>query len=137
VPDARSREGIERMTQRAKEALDSGISLIAFAEGSRTRDGHVKRFHRGVFRLAQRFGAPIVPMSIVGSYQFFQTGNWMLHPGKITVHLHDTIDTSQVERADIDQLAERVRNIVAGPVEESLKSVYTTSQASGSAPSGS
>jgi 1-acyl-sn-glycerol-3-phosphate acyltransferase len=130
VPDVRSREGLERMTRKAKQALDSGISLVAFAEGSRTRDGHVRRFHKGVFRLAQKFGTPIVPMSMVGSYEFFQTGNWMLYPGKITVYLHDTIDTAQVERMRVDELAERVRNIVAAPVEESLKSVYTTSQAS-------
>ncbi|HEY6465538.1 MAG TPA: lysophospholipid acyltransferase family protein [Candidatus Acidoferrales bacterium] len=135
VPDARSREGLERMTRKAKEALDSGVSLVAFAEGSRTRDGHVKRFHRGVFRLAQKFGMPIVPMSIVGSYQFFQTGNWILYPGKITVYLHDTIDIGQIERVGVDELAERVRNIVAAPVEESLKSVYTTNQASRSAQS--
>jgi 1-acyl-sn-glycerol-3-phosphate acyltransferase len=122
VPDGRSREGLERMTAKAEEALKSGVSLVAFAEGSRTRDGHVKRFHRGVFRLAQRFGTPIVPMSIVGSYEFFQTGNWMLHPGKITVYLHDTIDTASVERAAADQLAERVHAIVCGPVEESMKS---------------
>lgn len=127
VPDTRSREGLERMTSKAKEALDSGVSLIAFAEGSRTRDGHVQRFHKGVFRLAQRFGTPIVPMSIVGSYQFFQTGHWMLHPGKITVYLHDTIETAEVERAGVEELAERVRTIVAAPVEDSLKSVYTSS----------
>jgi len=130
VPDARSREGLERMTRKAKEALDSGVSLIAFAEGSRTRDGHVQRFHKGAFRLAQKFGTPIVPMSIVGSYQFFQTGNWMLYPGKITVYLHNTIDVAQIERLGVDELAESVRNIVASPVEESLKCVYTTSQAS-------
>lgn len=129
VPDSRSREGLERMTRKAKEALDSGVSLIAFAEGSRTRDGHVQEFHKGVFRLAQKFGTPIVPMSIAGSYEFFQTGNWMLHPGKITVYLHDTIDTAQVERANVDQLAKQVRSIVAAPVEESLKCVYTIGHA--------
>jgi 1-acyl-sn-glycerol-3-phosphate acyltransferase len=120
VPDGRSREGLETMTRKAKEALDSGISLVAFAEGSRTRDGHVKRFHKGVFRIAQKFGTPIVPMSIVGSYQFFRTGNWMLHPGKITVYLHDTIDITQLERAGVDELAARVHAIVSAPVEESL-----------------
>lgn len=135
VPDARSREGLERMTRKAKDALDSGVSLIAFAEGSRTRDGHVKRFHKGVFRLAQKFGTPIVPMSIVGSYQFFQTGNWMLYPGKITVYLHNTIEADQMERVGVDELAEQIRSIVATPVEESLKSVYTTSQANRSAQS--
>ncbi len=121
VPDNPSREGLEIMTARAKQALDSGISLIAFAEGSRTRDGHVHEFKKGIFRIAHQLGIPVVPMSIVGAYQFFQTGNRMLYPGKITVYLHDTIDTSQVSRADVAELCQRVRDIVAGPVEESLR----------------
>jgi 1-acyl-sn-glycerol-3-phosphate acyltransferase len=121
VPDSPSRQGLERMTSHAKRALDSGVSLIAFAEGSRTRDGHVHEFKKGIFRMAQSFGVPIVPMSIVGAYQFFQTGNWMLYPGKITVHLHDTIDTSQVPRAEVAQLCQRVQDIVAAPVEQSFR----------------
>jgi 1-acyl-sn-glycerol-3-phosphate acyltransferase len=120
VPDAPSREGLERMNQKAKAALDSGISLVAFAEGSRTRHGHVQPFKKGIFSLAQKFGVPIVPMSIVGSYQFFQTGHWMLHPGKITVYLHDTIDTSQSGRNGVDELRRRVQEIVSAPIEESL-----------------
>lgn len=121
VPDVPSRESLEIMTQRSKKALDSGISLIAFAEGSRTRDGHVQPFKKGIFNLAQKFGIPIVPVSIVGAYQFFQTGNWMLFPGKITVYLHDTIDTSNIGRADVEALRQRVQETVAAPVEESLK----------------
>jgi 1-acyl-sn-glycerol-3-phosphate acyltransferase len=121
VPDAPSRESLEIMTKRAKQALDSGISLIAFAEGSRTRDGHVQEFKKGIFRIAQQFGISIVPMSIVGSYQFFQTGNWMLYPGRITVYLHDTIDTSQIDRTGVDALRQRVQEIVAAPVEKSLE----------------
>ena len=120
VPDVPSREGLQIMTDRAKAALDSGISLIAFAEGGRTRDGHVKPFKKGIFNLAHKFGTPIVPMSIVGSFQFCRTGHWMLHPGKITVYLHDTIDTSQVARTDVDTLRQRVQDIVSAPVEESL-----------------
>ena len=58
VPDVPSREGLEIMTQRAKAALDSGISLIAFAEGSRTRNGHVKPFKKGIFNLAQDWEFP-------------------------------------------------------------------------------
>src|SRR5690242_1006774 len=120
VPDSPSRESLEMMTRRSKAALDSGISLIAFAEGSRTRDGHVHEFKKGIFRIAQRYGIPLVPVSIVGSYEFFQTGNWMLYPGKITVYLHDTIETAQLGRANIDALRRRVQDIVAAPVEESL-----------------
>ena len=120
VPDAPSREGLEIMRERAKVALDSGISLIAFAEGSRTRDGHVQEFKKGIFGLAQKFGIPIVPVSVVGSYQFFQTGNWMLFPRTITVYLHDTIETKDIGRGAVDDLRLRVQEIVAKPVEEDL-----------------
>jgi 1-acyl-sn-glycerol-3-phosphate acyltransferase len=125
VPDVPSREGLEIMTQRAKTALDSGISLAAFAEGSRTRNGHVKPFKKGIFNLAQQFKVPIVPVSIVGSYQFFQTGNWMLYPGKIIVYVHDTIEASEVGGMDVATLRDRVREIVAAPVEESMKTEST------------
>jgi 1-acyl-sn-glycerol-3-phosphate acyltransferase len=121
VPDNPTRAGLEVMTQRGKTALDSGISLLAFPEASRTRDGHVHEFKKGIFNIAQRFGIPIVPVSVVGSFQFFQTGNWMLYPGKITVYLHDTIDTAQVPRGDVELLRERVREIVAAPVEDSMR----------------
>jgi 1-acyl-sn-glycerol-3-phosphate acyltransferase len=121
VPDVPTRESLEIMTRRAKAALDADISLIAFAEGSRTRDGLVHEFKKGIFNLAQKFGVPIVPMSIVGSYQFFQTGNWMLYPGKITVMLHDTIETANIPRGKIDELRRQVQEIVSAPVVESLK----------------
>ena len=126
VPGVPKREGLELMSKRAKAALDDGISLIGFAEGSRTRDGHVKEFKRGIFSIAQRLGVPIVPVSIVGSYQFFQTGNWILYPGKITVYVHDTIDTSTVQRSSLDDLRRRVQEIVATPVEESMRETEET-----------
>lgn len=132
VPDEnnRSREGIEQMTRKAEEAFRSGISLIAFAEGSRTRDGHVGPFFKGVFRLAIRFGIPIVPMSIVGSYEFHRTGDWMLNPGKITVYLHDTIETAGMTKEDAGVLRDRVHAIVAAPVEEHIARLQQAAVAS-------
>jgi 1-acyl-sn-glycerol-3-phosphate acyltransferase len=120
VPDTPSREGLEMMRSRAKAALDSGISLVAFAEGSRTRDGHVQEFKKGIFGLAQKFGIPIVPVSMVGSYQFFQTGNWMLYPRKIEVYIHEPIETSNIGRSEVDTLRLRVQQIIAAPVEADL-----------------
>ncbi len=123
VPDEnnRSRAAMQEMTRKADEAFRSGTSLIAFAEGSRTRDGHVGPFQKGVFRLAIRFGVPIVPMSIVGSYEFFRTGDWMLNPGKIVVHLHDTIETASMKKDSAEELSDRVHAIVAAPVEQHME----------------
>lgn len=121
VPDKPSRDGLQRMEKRAKEALDSGVSLIAFAEGSRTRDGCVQPFKKGIFTIAQKYGYPVVPMSIVGSYDFFRTGHWMLYPGKITVYLHDTIETRKILREEVESLRARAQEIVSRPVEEFLR----------------
>lgn len=133
VPDEndRSREGIAEMTRKAKQCFESGISLIAFAEGSRTRDGHVGPFHKGVFRLAIQFGVPIVPMSIVGSFEFHRTGDWMLYPGKITVCLHDTIETRGLRKEQTTELRNRVQNIVAAPVEAHIAEMQTAFGTSG------
>jgi 1-acyl-sn-glycerol-3-phosphate acyltransferase len=125
VPSVPSREGLQVMSERARAAIESGISLIAFAEGSRTRTGHVQPFKKGIFSIAQKLGVPIVPMSIVGSYEFFRTGNWMLRPGKITVYLHDTIETSQISKSEVDALRQRVQSIVSAPVEDFLRSRQT------------
>jgi 1-acyl-sn-glycerol-3-phosphate acyltransferase len=135
VPDEndRSREGIAEMTRKAQHAFDSGISLIAFAEGSRTRDGHVGPFHKGVFRLAIRFGIPIVPMSIVGSYEFHRTGDWMIYPGKITVYLHDTMETNGMRKEQATELRDRVHAIVAAPVEEHIAQLARKTAASSAA----
>ncbi len=106
-----------RLLRRAKQALDDGISLIVFAEGTRTRTGRVGPFQRGAFVLAYYTGYPIVPMSIVGSFEFHRTGSWMLYPSTITVYIHDTIETTGMRKEDIDLLLERVHRIVSEPVE--------------------
>lgn len=121
VPSDDSPSGFKRMMRRAKEALDSGVSLIVFAEGSRTRTGRVGPFKNGAFIIAQRYGYPIVPMSIVGSYEFHRVGDWRLYPGKITVYIHDTIETRGLGKADIEALRQRVHRIVSEPVERARR----------------
>lgn len=120
VPTDNSPSSYKTMLKRAKAALDSGISLIVFAEGTRTLDGRVGPFKSGVFRMAQQFGYPIAPMSIVGSYEFSRKGSWMLGPSKIVVHMHDTIETAGLGKIDVEELMDRVHDIISRPVDEHL-----------------
>lgn len=107
----------KQMVKMTRAAIESGVSLIVFAEGGRTRTGKVGEFKPGVFRMAQQFGCPIVPMSIVGAYEFNRKGSWMIYPSKIIVYMHDTIETAGIPKAEIDALAEKVHAIVAAPVD--------------------
>lgn len=107
----------KQMLKASKAAIDGGVSLIVFAEGGRTRTGRVAPFKPGVFRMAQQFGCPVVPMSIVGSYEFNRKGSWMIYPSRIIVYLHDTIDTKNLRKDQIDELAEKVQRTVSIPVD--------------------
>lgn len=118
VPTSSSPAAFVRLVKLARKALDDGVSLIVFAEGTRTRDGRVGPFRKGGFVIAQQTGYPIVPMSIVGSYEFHRKGSWMLYPSRIVVHLHDTIETNGLNKEDLHALVARVHAIVSKPVEE-------------------
>ena len=129
VPDGVRASDLKRMWRLTRAALASGVSLAVFPEGGRTLTGRVNPFRDGVFRMAAQFGTPIVPVSIVGSFEFNSKTSWMLRPSKITVHLHDTIETGGLSKAETNALRERVREIVAGPVD-----AYYRDQAVGRAP---
>ena len=121
VPDVRRPSDLRRMWRLTRDAINGGTSLIVFPEAKRTRDGRVDEFQDGAFRVAQQLEIPIVPVSIVGSIQHHRTGHWMFWPATISVHLHDTIDTSGMSKEEVPGLRERVRDLVKESVEESLK----------------
>lgn len=122
VPDVRRPSDLKRMWRLTQDAIDGGTSLIIFPEGKRTRDGHVDTFQDGGFRVAQQLGIPIVPVSLVGSYQHHRTGHWMLWPATVTVMLHDTIETRGLTKNDVPLLRDRVHEIIAAPIEGLLQS---------------
>jgi 1-acyl-sn-glycerol-3-phosphate acyltransferase len=121
VPDVTRPSDLKRMWRMTQGALDRGVSLLVFPEGGRTVTGHVGPFQDGVFRMALRFGAPITPISIVGSFEFNRKTSWMLRPSRIVVQLHDTIETKDWDKRDVAGLRERVRGIISAPVEEHMK----------------
>jgi 1-acyl-sn-glycerol-3-phosphate acyltransferase len=119
VPDVRRPSDLKRMWRLTQDAINGGTSLIIFPEAKRTRDGHINEFQDGGFRLAQQLGVPIVPVSLVGSFQHHRTGHWMLWPATITVHLHETIETKGLTKEAVPALRDRVRKMISAPVESS------------------
>lgn len=51
----------------ARQAHQNGISILVFPEGHRSRDGKLRRFQSGAFRLAAAFNMPILPVIMTGT----------------------------------------------------------------------
>jgi 1-acyl-sn-glycerol-3-phosphate acyltransferase len=120
VPDVRRPADLKRMWRLTQAAIESGTSLIVFPEAKRTRDGSVDQFEDGGFRVAQQLGVPIVPVSLVGSFRHFRTGQWQLIPTTITVYLHGIIETEGLSKEDIPALRDRVRAIISAAIDRSV-----------------
>jgi 1-acyl-sn-glycerol-3-phosphate acyltransferase len=118
VPDNNRPSDLKRMWRLTRAALDSGVSLAVFPEGQRTVDGRLGPFKDGVFRMALQFGTPIVPVSVVGAFEFNKKTSWLLRPGRIVVHLHDTIETKDLRKEDFSALRDRVHAIMSRPIDE-------------------
>jgi 1-acyl-sn-glycerol-3-phosphate acyltransferase len=106
--------------QRARNSIDRGVKLlkegysfIAFPEGTRSRNGRLGEFKKGVFIMALKAGVPIVPISIVNSSGIQPPGEYAIRPGVIEVIFHDPIPTANLGMEDRDRLVDVTRAAIA------------------------
>jgi 1-acyl-sn-glycerol-3-phosphate acyltransferase len=96
---------------KAGAQIRSGISIIVFAEGTRSPDQTVKPFKKGPFALAMKAGVPLVPVAIEGSGALMPKNRWVITPGPIKVLVGPPIDPRPFGD-DREGLMARVRSAV-------------------------
>lgn len=69
----------------ALRRLKKGSVLLAFPEGTRTFDGRVGPFKEGLFMMAARVGAVVVPTVVDGAYEVWPRGRLCFRPGTVYV----------------------------------------------------
>jgi 1-acyl-sn-glycerol-3-phosphate acyltransferase len=65
----------------------SHIWLILFPEGTRTKDGKVHEFKRGVSIFAMKTNTPILFLFLEGNTRLWKKGAFFARPGILTVHV--------------------------------------------------
>ena len=93
----------------AARLLEDGYSFFAFPEGTRSRDGSLGGFKKGVFVMAIKAGVPVVPVSISNSRALQPPGRYRIQPGLATVIFHPPIPTRDLLLEDRDRLLEQTR----------------------------
>ncbi len=89
--DRRGVGAVRRMYENTRRILDEGnCSVMVFPEGARTFTGHMGRFNKGAFTLADELQLPVVPLTINGAFDVMPRTRdchfvtW--HPLRLTIH---------------------------------------------------
>ncbi len=119
--DRTNRERAFDAVDQAVEALKAGHSFLAFPEGTRSKTGRLQPFKKGVFVMAIKAGAPIIPISVSGTRKIMRRGDFRIHPGPVRITIHDAVPTAGCSNSDRAAVAEQVRKaIMAGLSPEEL-----------------
>ncbi len=105
--DRGNREAGIAAVRDAKQVVEKGISMTIFIEGKRSYDGKLLPFKKGPFYLAMECGAPIVPVTIVGTHFVMPKKRFAIKPGKVKVLFHEPVDPKQFTDRDALMLAVR------------------------------
>jgi len=80
-----------RSLEDAVKKIQGGASVLLFGEGTRTRDGKLQPFKRGPFNLAMKAHAPVVPVTVNGTFNILKKGSFRLQPGRVTVIIDEPV----------------------------------------------
>ncbi len=87
--------------------LAKGLSMVFFAEGTRTLDGRLQPFKRGAFQLAVRTGATVVPCRIKGAFEILPKHRYLASSGEVLIHFGAAISVHKLEEDDEIRTAAR------------------------------
>jgi len=76
-----NRDGADAAAMRAGiDELKAGRVVLVFPEGTRSEDGELKEFKRGVSIMIRKAAVPIVPMAIEGTFDAWPKGQLLPRP---------------------------------------------------------
>ena len=110
--DRSNRQSAIESLQVAADKIKSGVSVLIFPEGTRSRDGKIRPFKKGGFVMAIDSTVPIVPVVITGTRAIMPKGKFRVYPGHVSMVIHKPIDTSAYTRETKEALMENVRRAI-------------------------
>lgn len=89
-------------------------SMVIFPEGTRNISDSIMPFKKGSFILAKKFNLRIVPVRVSGALEAFPKGSAVPKLGAtLKVSCMESISESDVENMEVDELIDKVHNLMS------------------------
>lgn len=96
--------------RKIEEQIRHGVEVMLFPEGTRSKDGRLGTFKKGVFHIAASAKVDVVPVAFVGLWELAGAGRRLVRPGEVTVRFGAPITGDSVEGAELSALMHQVHD---------------------------
>jgi 1-acyl-sn-glycerol-3-phosphate acyltransferase len=111
--DRKNKEAGMRAIEAAAASLRAGHSFLVFPEGTRSPTDEMLPFKKGVFVMAIKAQAPVVPIAIKGGRDAMRRGSRVIQPVTISIRVGEPVETAGLGVKDRDAVIATVRGRIA------------------------
>jgi 1-acyl-sn-glycerol-3-phosphate acyltransferase len=116
--DRKDRESAMKSMRMAGEKIRGGKNVIAFPEGTRSKDGNVQVFKRGSFVIAKESRVGVSPIAIKNAINILRSGSSDLRSGTILVHFEKPIQPETFASKSEEEIANICRDIIVNRISQ-------------------
>jgi 1-acyl-sn-glycerol-3-phosphate acyltransferase len=106
--DSNSPRSLIASLNRGVATLKHGLPLVLFPEGGRAATGQLQTMMSGCAYMAIKAQVPLVPLTLIGTYELLPIHVYALHPRPIYIVVGDPIPTTGLNARDADALTRRL-----------------------------
>jgi 1-acyl-sn-glycerol-3-phosphate acyltransferase len=114
-----NRDAAIQSIRKAGEVMNQGINMTVYPEGTRSVDGRLLPFKKGPFHLAIETGVPVVPITMLGTYEMMPKGSMVTKGGTATVVFHPPMDPKSY--ASREELMQAVHDLINSALPEAQR----------------
>ncbi len=93
--------------------IKNGISVFIYPEGTRNKtDDPLIEYHAGSFKIAEKSGCPIIPVTINHSEELFENQFPRIRSAHIVLEYGAPVETAELSREEKKEIPARVMNII-------------------------
>ncbi len=111
IDQSSARAGVVSLARGAR-ALEAGMPMVIFPEGGRAFNGELQPMLAGAAWMAIKAQVPLVPMTLVGTYELLPIHVYALKPRPVKLIIGEPISTVGMSTKDAEALTERLRAVI-------------------------
>lgn len=104
--------------KRAGEQIRRGMSVLLFAEGTRSYAPDLQSLKKGAFLLAVEAGVTVVPVVVVDAYRLMHEREKWSRPGRVRIVVRPPIDITGMTRREVPVLMDQIRASLDEPLRQ-------------------